>query len=216
MVIHRTWKLLITLALILLPAVSPAAEPGIGQSLVQLWPVFSTAARDYPISPATLAAIALVESGLDYRLIRVETGSAVPALESSSCLIRSRCLSHRKRREYVLAIASVEDFRKIRPMLLKSSGFDAGLMQINNWWVNRLDLSLSDLVLSPEDNAKAGCMILAEALSRSGNLIDALEIYHHGHVADGSYAERVVMAMRRLVSSLDKLERSAERHDHEV
>ena len=211
---YKTQNLLITLALILLPGVSPAAEAGIGQSLVQLWPVFTSAASTcsaYPISPATLAAIALVESGLDYRLVRVEAGSTVPALENSPCLVRSRSLSHGKRREYVLSIDSAQEFRQIKPLLLKSAGFDAGLMQVNSWWVNRLGLSLSDLVLSPEDNARIGCMILAEALSRSGSLVDALEIYHHGHVGDGRYAERVTGALKRLVNALNELESSAGR-----
>ncbi len=204
--------ILITLALSLIPVTSPAAGAGLGSSLVDLWPVFSRAALEYracSISPATLAAVSLVESGLDHRLVRVESRRPLPALENSSCLRCSQYLAQRKRWVYVLSIACSEELRRIESLLLQSASFDAGLMQINSWWVKKLGLSLSDLVLSPEDNARIGCMVLAEALSRSGNMHDALEIYHHGHVSDGRYAERVTEALRCLVAALNKLEHAA-------
>ena len=208
----RARNLLITLGAILICAASPAAGSDIGSAVVKLWPVFTSAALEYrscQISPATLAAVALVESGLDHRLVRVETNTTVHAFENSPYLTFSRCLPGRKRHEYVLSIASTQDFRQIEPLLLEAAGFDAGLMQINSWWVKKLGLSLSDLVLSPEDNARIGCQILAEALSRSRNMHDALEIYHHGHVGDGSYAERVTEALRRLLVAVKELQQRA-------
>jgi len=205
-------NLLTALVIILLPAVSPAAGIRPEKSLINLWPVFTKAAskcRWCCISPATLAAVAFVESGLDYRLIRIESKTPLHELENSSCLRRTWHQDSKKCRVYVLSISSPQDFRQIESALSRASSFDAGLMQINSWWVKKLNLSLPDLLLYPENNAITGCMILAEALSRSRNLHDALEIYHHGHVADGRYARRVAEAMRYLVTALNQLQHGA-------
>ena len=192
-------------------------NPGVGMAepvrpLLKLWPLFAKAASrcgTTTVSPATLAAIALVESGLDYRLLRVHSKSPVPELENSPALVRSWHDASKKRHVYVLAISCQQDLEQIRAVVSKASGYDAGLMQINRWWVNKLGLSLQDLMLCPEKNIQTGCMILSRALSRSGNLHDALEIYHHGHVADGRYAGKVLDALERLVNALVGLEQEA-------
>ena len=205
-------NLLLALIIFLLPAVSHAAERHTGNSLVSLWPVFTRAATEHmscSISPAILAAVAFVESGLDYSLLRVEAKRPVYELENSPSLVRNWHSDRKNHHVYVLSISSKKELDQISTALSHAAGYDAGLMQINRWWVKKLNLSLSDLLLSPEKNATTGCMILAEALDRCGNMHEALEIYHHGHVGNGKYARKVQKALERLVTALGRLEQEA-------
>ncbi len=205
-------NLLTALIIFLLPAISHADDSDTGNSLVSLWPVFTKAATEYrscSISPAILAAIAFVESGLDYSLLRVESKAPISGLEKSPTLVRNWHSDRKNRHVYVLSISSKKDLDQISTALSHATGYDAGLMQINRWWVKKLNLSLSDLLLSPEKNAKTGYMILAEALDRCGNMHEALEIYHHGHVGNGKYARKVQKALERLVTALSRLEQEA-------
>ncbi len=207
-------NLLLALVIFMLPAASHAADSDTGDSLVSLWPVFTRAATEHrscPISPAILAAVAFVESGLDYSLLRVESKAPISGFENSRCLKSAMHDADRKRWVYVLSIASHRDIELLQPVLSHAAGYDAGLMQINRWWVKKLNLSLSDLLLSPEKNARTGCMILAEALDRCGNMHEALEIYHHGRVGDGRYTGRVIRAMRHLVAALERFQVSSRR-----
>ena len=65
----------------------------------------------------------------------------------------------------------------IRTALTQRKSFDIGLMQINNWWFKRLDLT-PEQILDPESNILVGAWILAQEFNRYGYHWKAIGSYH--------------------------------------
>lgn len=108
------------------------------------------ASVEYGVSYELLYAIAKVESSLNPYAVNVEGRSYHPKTkEEALSLIRGK-----KR-------------------------YDAGLMQINSFWVKKLNLR-PEWLFEAEFNAKLGAMILRYCMSFYGNTWRAVDCYHRG------------------------------------
>lgn len=91
-----------------------------------------------------------------------------------------------------------EALRIIRSALNKGKSVDVGLMQINSYWLRKLQLSF-DVVLDPAVNLTVGAWILAQELKRYGNNWKGIGSYHtpasRNPVRAKKYAERVYKKM---------------------
>jgi len=90
-----------------------------------------------------------------------------------------------------------EALDKLREARAAGLSFDIGVMQINNWWLDKSGLSL-EAALEPMSNIRLGGWILKQELERYGNLRQAVGAYHspQPHKA-GPYAGRVLAAMKK-------------------
>ncbi len=106
-----------------------------------------------PIAPPKLVeAIARQESGLNPLAVNVAGKSFYPAT--------------REEAEKIIRQAQVE-----------GKSFDVGIMQINNWWMERLNIDPVSL-LDPATNESWGKWILKEEISRHGLNWQAVGKYH--------------------------------------
>jgi len=64
-----------------------------------------------------------------------------------------------------------------RQALAAGLSFDVGVMQINSWWIRRLNLPL-EVLLEPEGNIRAGAWILSQEIKRHGLNWQAVASYH--------------------------------------
>ncbi len=104
-------------------------------------------------APPTLAlAIADIESGFNPWAVNIQ---------GKSHYLRDR--------ESALAL--------IRKASSQRKSYDIGLMQINSYWLDRLNLDPVD-VLDPKINVIIGCWILSEELKRHGMTWKAIGAYH--------------------------------------
>ncbi|MFI3270739.1 MAG: lytic transglycosylase domain-containing protein [Pseudomonadota bacterium] len=62
----------------------------------------------------------------------------------------------------------------------RKQSFDVGLMQINNWWLERLHIS-PEIALLPQNNIRLGLWILAQEIQRYGFSWQAVGAYHSPH-----------------------------------
>lgn len=83
---------------------------------------------------------------------------------------------------------------KANEALKAGRSFDIGLMQINNWWLKRYDLTLSD-AFNPQTNIYFGSQILKQEIERHGNLWAAVGAYHSPKTARASAYSRKVKAV---------------------
>jgi hypothetical protein len=73
--------------------------------------------------------------------------------------------------------------------------FDIGLMQVNNWWLDRYNLSLEE-ALDPLANIYLGCWILKNEIVRHSTLREAIGAYHSPDPAKADrYASQVLAAL---------------------
>lgn len=85
----------------------------------------------------------------------------------------------------------------VKKASLQKKSYDIGLMQINSYWLKRLDLDPED-VLDPQINVLIGCWILAEEVKRYGLTWKAIGAYHtpveKNPARARSYADKVLKA----------------------
>ena len=62
----------------------------------------------------------------------------------------------------------------------KNGTFDSGLMQVNSWWITRLELDRGSLLSDPCYNVKTGARILRECIDRFGYNWNAVGCYNAG------------------------------------
>lgn len=127
------------------------------------------------------------------------------------------CLEMNVPKPLALAIAQVES--GLRPWVLNVEGrsfrfdskaealakalqareagrsFDVGIMQINNWWLDRYGITL-EAALDPLANIYLGCWILKNEISRHSTLRQAIGAYHSPNPAKADrYAAQVLAAL---------------------
>ena len=114
--------------------------------------VFDAQCSRYRVPKRLVLAIAKTESGLDPWVVNVAGKDYRPGSRAGALAIirqaRARGLSH-----------------------------DIGLMQINNWWLNHLNIS-PEIALEPRNNAALGVWILAREIQRHGYNWTAVGAYH--------------------------------------
>lgn len=76
---------------------------------------------------------------------------------------------HPRTREQALAI--------IRAAQVRGMSYDVGVMQINNWWFDRLRIT-PETALEPQNNVILGAWILAQEIQRHGYNWKAVGAYH--------------------------------------
>ena len=75
--------------------------------------------------------------------------------------------------------------------------FDVGIMQINNWWLDRYEISL-EAAFDPLANIYLGCWIFKQELARHKDLRLAIGAYHSPDPLRASrYADQVMKALVR-------------------
>jgi len=122
------------------------------------------ASLEYGVPYEILYALATVESGLNPLAVNIAGRSYYP-----------------RTREEVLRLIGGE------------RNYDLGLMQINSYWVRKLDLR-PEWLLDPGFNAKVGAFVLRYCMSRFGNTWKAIDCYHRGESRArerSSYVSRV-------------------------
>ena len=130
---------------------SPAAAPA-AQAATEHAPLFEAAAQEVDVPPELTQAIARVESGgTPYAL----------NIEGRGYFFDSK--------EEALAAASEAQ--------AAGQSFDSGIMQVNNWWMERFAIDPFSL-LDPATNERWGKWILAEEISRHGLSWKAVGKYH--------------------------------------
>ena len=114
--------------------------------------VFDAPCSRYRVPKRLVLAIAKTESGLDPWVVNVAGKDYRPGSRAGALAIirqaRARGLSH-----------------------------DIGLMQINKWWLNHLNIS-PEIALEPRNNAALGVWILAREIQRHGYNWTAVGAYH--------------------------------------
>lgn len=114
--------------------------------------VFDAPCSRYRVPKRLVLAIAKTESGLDPWCVNIAGKTYRPGSRAGALAIirqaRARGLSH-----------------------------DIGLMQINNWWLNHLNIS-PEIALEPRNNAALGVWILAREIQRHGYNWTAVGAYH--------------------------------------
>lgn len=71
---------------------------------------------------------------------------------------------------------------------------DYGLMQINSFWVDRLQLDTLRLLSDPEYNLRVGAGILKKLIRRYGMTLEAIARYHSTNRKRGmAYIRRILM-----------------------
>jgi len=138
--------------------------------------LFAAPAAEFGLSAELLTAIAKVESGLNPWAVNI-------AGRGYQCVSREE------------ALARAEKARAA------GLSFDIGIMQINNWWLDKTGLSL-DAALEPQTNIQFGSWILKQELERFGDVRRAVGAYHspRPHRA-GPYADRVLAALNKNVKA---------------
>ncbi len=79
-----------------------------------------------------------------------------------------------------LPISKREALALIKHAQQRKKSFDVGLMQINNWWLNRLHIA-PEIALLPQNNIRLGLWILAQEIQRYGFNWQAVGAYHSPH-----------------------------------
>lgn len=128
--------------------------------------VFDAPCARYGVPKALVVAIAQTESSLNPLTVNVAGKSYYPSSRDEALRLihaaRARKLSH-----------------------------DIGLMQINNWWLERLGIS-PEVALEPANNATIGVWILAGEIRRHGYGWKAVGAYHSPTPARQAYYARAV------------------------
>ena len=140
---------------------------------------FPMASVEFGLPEGLLVAVAQVESSLNPWAVNI-------AGQGYQCVSREEALA--------------------RAGAARAAGrsFDLGLMQINNWWLDKFGLTLEE-ALEPRNNIRFGAWILKEELERHGNLRRAVGAYHspRPHRA-GPYADRVLAAWGKKAPAVSK------------
>ncbi len=132
--------------------------------------LFAAPCLEMGVPEAVARAIAVVESGLKPWVLNIE----------------GRSFHFNSKKE---ALTKAEEARAA------GRSFDVGLMQVNNWWLSKYDISL-EAALDPVANVYFGVWILKEELLRHGNLKAAVGAYHPPTKARASrYADQVMAAL---------------------
>lgn len=91
--------------------------------------------------------------------------------------------------------SKAEALAKARQAKASGRSFDVGIMQVNNWWLDRYDISL-EAALDPLANIYLGCWILKNEISRHPTLRGAIGAYHSPVPAKAErYAAQVLAAL---------------------
>jgi len=76
-----------------------------------------------------------------------------------------------------------------------ATSYDVGLMQINNFWLSRLSLSVDD-IFPPKFNVHLGAQILADCLVRyNSNIRKSLSCYHSGSDSSQEHVRKYVQSI---------------------
>ena len=146
-----------------------AAEPA-EASFSDLAAMFDRPCLEISIPKPLAMAIAQVESGLRPWVLNIG-GRSYPFGSKAE------------------ALAKAEQARKT------GQSYDVGLMQINNWWLDRYEISL-EAALDPLANIYFGCWILKGEISRHATLRGAIGAYHSPDpVRADRYASIVLAAL---------------------
>lgn len=114
--------------------------------------VFDVPCTRYGVPKTLVMAIAQQESSLHPWAVNVAGKDFMPAT-----------------REEALAIIRAAEARRL--------SHDVGLMQVNNWWLQKLGIS-AETALEPNNNAMLGVWILAREFRRHGYGWKAVGAYH--------------------------------------
>lgn len=114
--------------------------------------VFDAACARYGVPKSLVLAIAQTESSLSPWTVNIAGKSF-----------------HPRSREEALQLIHAAKARRL--------SHDIGLMQINNWWLDRLGIS-PETALEPENNVMLGVWILAGEIRRHGYNWKAVGAYH--------------------------------------
>jgi soluble lytic murein transglycosylase-like protein len=162
--------LIFILTLLCWPPAGPPAEAGIAAPAAES--LFEAPSRHFGLSKSLVMAIAQVESGFHPWALNIE---GKPYLFDS--------------KEEVL--------RKAEEAQAAGRSFDVGLMQVNNWWLNRYGVSL-EAALDPLANTFFGGWILYQELTRHRTVREAVGAYHSPDQDRASrYADQVLSALAR-------------------
>ena len=132
--------------------------------------LFAAPCLEMGVPESVARAIAVVESGLKPWVLNIE----------------GRSFHFNSKKE---ALTKAEEARAA------GRSFDVGLMQVNNWWLSKYDISL-EAALDPVANVYFGVWILKEELLRHGNLRAAVGAYHSPTpTRAGRYADEVMAAL---------------------
>jgi hypothetical protein len=121
---------------------------------------FEAAAQEVDVPPELTQAIARVESGGTSYALNVE----------------GRGYFFDSKEEALAAASEAQAAGK---------SFDSGVMQINNWWLQRYDIPL-EAVFDPAANILLGSWILRQELDRHGDSWTAVARYHSPNTARGN------------------------------
>lgn len=131
---------------------------------------FISCSKELDIPMPAALAIARVESGLKPWMLNIE----------------GRTFRFSSRAE---AVAKAAQARR------DGRSFDVGIMQINNWWLDRYDISL-EAAFDPLANIYLGCWIFKQELVRHKDLRLAIGAYHSPDPLRASrYADQVMKAL---------------------
>ena len=114
--------------------------------------VFDAPCSRYRIPKRLVLAIAKTESGLDPWCVNVAGKDYRPGSRAGALAV-------------------------IRQAQTRGLSHDIGLMQINSWWLKRLNIS-PETALDPRNNAQLGVWILAREIQRHGYNWKAVGAYH--------------------------------------
>ena len=158
------------LAALFLAVLSLWSQPlGAARSAEPFEALFPAAAAEFGLPADLLADIAKVESGFNPWAVNI-------AGRGYHCASREEALA------------------KARAARAAGRSFDIGLMQINNWWLDKFSLSL-EAILEPRANIRFGGWILKQELERYGDLRRAVGAYHSPRPQRaGPYADLVLAA----------------------
>ncbi len=103
--------------------------------------------------------------------------------------------------------ATKEEALQVAEEVKKTGGsFDAGVMQVNSQWLERLNIPLP-AALDPEANILLGSWILSEEIKQHGRNWTAVGRYHSPSEDRGNkYVEQVKQALKRQASKTKKSE----------
>ncbi len=154
-------------------------------------------AEDFSPPPANIFASPAYEMGVPEALVR-----AISAVESGGrpwvLNIEGQSFRFGSKKE---ALARAEEARA------DGRSFDVGLMQVNNWWLKKYDISL-EAALDPAANVYFGAWILKEELRRHGSLRAVVGAYHSPTASRANrYADQVMAALEgKTLKNLQKLQ----------
>lgn len=91
--------------------------------------------------------------------------------------------------------SKAEALAQARTAQKSGRSFDVGLMQVNNWWLKRFDISLEE-AFDPQANIYLGSWILKSELERHKDLRAAVGAYHSPKPARArKYADKVMAVL---------------------